>query len=85
MILSPEVLTLLILDVIFMLFTLVALALSIKIFLRWNIEATTQEQYQLEKQSVLAATIVKYIFAIKLPLFLFFVFTLDNISSQLHT
>ena len=83
MILSPEVLTLLILDVIFMLFALVALALSIKIFLRWDIEATTKEQYQLEKQSVLTATIVKYIFAIKLPLFLFFVFTLDSISSQL--
>lgn len=83
MILSPEVLTILILDTIFLLFASIAFILSIKIFFRWDIDATTPEQYRLEKQSFLTATIVKYIFAIKLPLFLFFVFTLDKISSQL--
>ncbi len=83
MILTPEVLTLLILNAIFLLLATVAFILSVKIFLKWDINATTQSQYRLEKQSFLAATIIKYIFAIKLPLFLFFVFTLDKISALL--
>ncbi|MCH9741296.1 MAG: hypothetical protein K0U38_10750 [Epsilonproteobacteria bacterium] len=83
MMLAPEVLAILILNGIFLLFATVAFILSVKIFLKWDINATTQKQYALEKQSFLAATIVKYIFAIKLPLFLFFVFTLDKISTLL--
>ena len=83
MILAPEVLTLLILNGIFLLLATVAFILSVKIFLKWDINATSQAQYSLEKQSFLAATIIKYIFAIKLPLFLFFVFTLDKISALL--
>ena len=83
MILSPEVLAILILNSIFLLFALVAFVLSIRIFLKWDMNATTKEQYALEKQSYLSATIIKYIFAIKLPLFLFFVFTLDKISTLL--
>ncbi|NEW61429.1 hypothetical protein GSY74_09050 [Sulfurovum sp. bin170] len=83
MILAPEVLAILILNSIFLLFSLVAFVLSVRIFIKWDMSATTQEQYGLEKQSFLAATIIKYIFAIKLPLFLFFVFTLDKISTLL--
>jgi len=83
MILTPEVLTLFIINSIFLLLATVAFVLSIKIFLKWDINATTKTQYTLEKQSFLAATIIKYIFAIKLPLFLFFIFTLDKISSLL--
>jgi len=83
MILTPEVLTLFILNGIFLLFATVAFLLSVKIFLKWDINSTTQSQYILEKQSFLTATIIKYIFAIKLPLFLFFIFTLDKISDLL--
>jgi len=83
MILSPEVLTIEILDTIFLIFATVAFILAVKISLRWDINSTTQSQYILEKQSFLSATIIKYIFAIKLPLFLFFVFTLDKISNLL--
>ncbi len=83
MMLTPEVLAILILNSIFLIFALVAFVLSLKIFFRWDMEVTTQEQYSLEKQSYLGATIIKYIFAIKLPLFLFFVFTLDKISTLL--
>lgn len=83
MILTPEVLTLLILNSIFLLLSTIAFILSVKIFLKWDTNATTQTQYTLEKQSFLAATIIKYIFGIKLPLFLFFVFTLDKISTLL--
>jgi len=83
MILSPEVLTLQLLNILFLVFGGVALWLSIKIYLKWDINSTTSSQYSLEKQSFLASTIIKYLFAIKLPLFLFFIFTLDKISTVL--
>ncbi len=83
MILAPEVLSILILDIIFLFFGLIAFVLSIRIFLKWDMNSTTKLQYTLEKQSFLTATIIKYIFAIKLPLFLFFIFTLDKISAVL--
>ncbi|MDD5156592.1 hypothetical protein [Sulfurimonas sp.] len=81
MLLMPEVLTMIILNLIFALFGLVAFVFSLRIYLNWNINATTQLQYQLEKQSFLASTIIKFIFSIKIPLFLFFIFTLDKISN----
>ncbi len=80
MINTPEILTILILNTIFLIFASIAFFLSIKIFLKWDIKAVSQEQYKLEKQSYLSATIIKYIFYIKVPLFLFFIFTLDKIS-----
>ena len=83
MLLSPEVLALLILNVIFFLFAIIAFILSVKIFLKWDLNSTSQAQYKLEKQSFLTATIIKYIFIIKVPLFLFFIFTLDKISGLL--
>ncbi len=83
MLLSPEVLSLFILNLIFLFFGMIAFLLSIKIFLKWDINSTTNIQYTLEKQSFLTATIIKYIFMIKLPLFLYFIFTLDKISSLL--
>jgi hypothetical protein len=83
MLLSPEVLVMLILNIVFLLFGSIAFILSIKIFLKWDINSTTKLQYSLEKQSFLTATIIKYIFIIKLPLFLFFIFTLDKISNVL--
>lgn len=83
MILTPEVLAMFILNAIFMLFSIVAFVLSVKIYLNWDINSTSKAQYKLEKQSFLAATIIKYIFAVKIPLFLFFIFTLDKISNLL--
>jgi len=83
MILTPEVLAILILDVIFAFFGVIAFVLSIKIFFGGDINSVTKKQYTLEKQSFLTATIIKYIFAIKVPLFLFFIFTLDKISNVL--
>ena len=83
MIFMPEVLTILILNVIFTFFAFIAFVLSVKIFLKWDLNSTEPSQYKLEKQSYLAATVIKYIFAIKVPLFLFFIFTLDKISNVL--
>jgi len=83
MMLMPEVLTILILNFIFALFAIAAFVLSVKIYFNWNSNSTSQTQYSLEKKSFLAATIIKYIFAIKVPLFIFFIFTLDKISNLL--
>ena len=83
MILTPEVLAILILNIIFAFFGIIAFILSIKIFLGWDLNSVSQSQYRLEKQSFLTATIIKYIFVIKVPLFLFFIFTLDKISNVL--
>lgn len=81
--LIPEVIAIFILNGIFLVFATVAFVLSLKIAKNWDMEKTTTLQYTLEKQSFLTATIIKYIFIIKLPLFLFFVFTLDKISNIL--
>ena len=61
MILTPEILAIFILNGIFLIFSSVAFILSSKIFLGWNLSATTKKQYKLEKQSYLTATIIKYI------------------------
>lgn len=83
MLLYPEVLALQILNLIILLFAVIAFFLSLKIFLKWDFSSTCQSQYKLEKQSFLSATIIKYIFALKVPLFIFFIFTLDKISNVL--
>ncbi len=80
MLISPEVLTIYILDILFALFASVAFVISLKIVKGYDANATTALQYELEKKSYLAATIIKYLFFIKVPFFLFFVFTLDSIS-----
>jgi len=81
MIWSPEVLAILIVNSLLFLFALVAFLLSIKIFLYWDINSTTKKQYQLERESYLVSTIIKYIFIIKIPLSIFCIFTLDKISN----
>lgn len=83
MILSPEVLTIIILNSIFLIFGTVSFLLSIKIFFNWDINSTSKKQYKLENQSFLTATIIKYILFIKILLFIFFIFTLDKISHVL--
>ncbi|MCF6173345.1 MAG: hypothetical protein L3J44_06130 [Campylobacteraceae bacterium] len=80
MLLTPEIITILTLDFIFAFFGLIAFVISIKIVKNWNLSSTSAVQYKLEKQSFLVATIIKYIFIVKLPLFLFFIFTADKLS-----
>ncbi|WP_373035538.1 hypothetical protein [Sulfurimonas sp.] len=83
MILTPEVLAIFILNAIFAFFGIIAFILSVKIYLGWDLNSVSKAQYKLEKLSYLGATIIKYIFIIKVPLFLFFIFTLDKISNVL--
>ena len=80
---SAEILTIQLLDLIFLVFGAIAFYHAVKIYQKWDINSTTPAQYRLEKLSFLNQTIIKYIFAIKLPLFLFFIFTIDKISDVL--
>ena len=80
MFLTPEIIAIYILDIIFLLFAFYAFIISIKIVRFWNINSTNERQYGLEKQAILVATIIKYIFVLKIPLFVFFAFTSDKIS-----
>ncbi|WP_304546270.1 hypothetical protein [Sulfurimonas microaerophilic] len=81
--LTPEVLSIYIVDILFLFFASIAFYLSLKITLGYDRNKNTQQQYELEKKSYLAATIIKFIFFIKIPMFVFFVFTLDKISNIL--
>ena len=83
MMISPEIFTLFLLNILFAFFGFIAFVFSIKIVLKWDGNSSTELQYKLEKESFLAATIIKYIFLLKVVLFLFFIFTLDKISSLL--
>lgn len=80
---TPEILTIYILDIIFLVFASITFYLSVKILLNYDRNKNTQLQYDLEKKSYLASTIIKFIFFIKIPMFVFFVFTLDKISNIL--
>lgn len=80
MLLSPEIITILVLDFIFLFFGTIAFVISIRIVRYWDMNSTKPIQYKLEKQSFLVSTIIKYIFIVKLPLFLFFIYTADKLS-----
>lgn len=81
MILSPEIISLYILDALFVFFASIAFYQSVKITLFYDVNSTSTLQYTLEKGSYLTSTIIKYILSVKIPLFIFFIFTLDKLSN----
>ncbi|MBL0686992.1 MAG: hypothetical protein JJV95_01015 [Sulfurospirillum sp.] len=80
MFLTPEIIAIYTLNIIFLFFSIFAFIISINIVMHWNVNRTDERQYGLEKKSILVATIIKFIFILKLPLFIFFVFTANKIS-----
>lgn len=60
--LTPETLTIYILDILFLVFASIAFYLSVKIVLGYDRNKNTPLQYDLEKKSYLASTIIKFIF-----------------------
>jgi hypothetical protein len=64
-------------------FAVLAFFIALQIVLKWDAEATTPLQYTLQKRAYLVATIIAFIFYLKLPLFLYFVHTLDLLSALL--
>ena len=81
--LSPDVIAILALDGLLLLFGLLAFGVSVQIVREWDADATTPRQYALQKRAYLVATIVEFIFYLKLPLFLYFIHTLDKLSNLL--
>jgi len=81
--LSPDVIAILMLDAILFLFALLVLAVAGQIVWKWDVNATSPLQYALEKRAYLAATVIEYIFFLKLPLFLYFIYTLDQLANVL--
>lgn len=81
MTLTPEIIAILMLDALFLFFALIAFVLSLRILFKWDIRSTQPLQYALEKQSYLVSVIIKYIFVLKLPLFLFYIFTCNKLSN----
>jgi hypothetical protein len=80
MFLNPNVEIILFLDFIFLFFLAISLYFSIEIFFKWDFQSNSNQQYKFEKRSYLISTIIKYIFFLKLPLFLFFIYTIDGLS-----
>jgi len=78
--LTPEVITLFIFDILFFIFGTIAFIIALRVHFLYDKNSTTTQQYVLEKQSYLGATIIKYLFSIKIPLFIFFIFSLEKIS-----
>jgi hypothetical protein len=83
MLLTPEIITIEILDIIFVVFATITFIIALNVVFFWDKNAYTQKQYKLQLQSYLGATIIKFIFYLKIPLFLFFIYTLDSIASFL--
>jgi len=83
MLLTPEIITIEILDIIFVAFATVTFFIALRVVFAWERDATTKKQYTLQLQSYLGATIIKFIFYLKIPLFLFFIYTLDSLAHLL--
>lgn len=80
MFLNPNIQIILFLDLVFLLFLVISLFLTLDLLQKWDFSSTSMTQYKLEKRSYLVSTIIKYIFFIKLPLFLFFIYSIDGLS-----
>jgi len=80
MFLNPNIQIILFIDFIFLFFLLISLVLAIELFSKWDFQSTSTLQYKLEKRAYLVSTIIKYIFFLKLPLFLFFIYSVDGLS-----
>ena len=77
---SPYVQTLFIVETIILIMSFIALFWAIKLFVDFDQSKTTSYQYSLNKKSYLISTIVMFTLAVKLPLFLFFVWVMDSLS-----
>jgi hypothetical protein len=83
MILSPDIITIGVIDIVIMVLATIAFIISLEIIIRWDFNSKEALQYRLQKKNYLAATLIKFILYLKIPFFLFFIYTLDNLSNIL--
>ena len=79
--LSPEVIILFIEDFLLLGFNTIAVVIAYRIFKNFDLNSSSNQQYQLEKQTYLASYIIKFSLYIKIVSFLFFISTLDKLSN----
>lgn len=79
--LSPYLSTVFIVDMILLILGSVALFWSLKIALFFDRDNTSSSQYKLATKGYLVATIIMFILSIKLLIFLYFIWTMDSLSS----
>ncbi|MBQ6224600.1 MAG: hypothetical protein IJT33_05585 [Campylobacter sp.] len=78
---QPFVMTLLFCEALVLFFCTIALFYGVKIAFKFDENLLSPKQYKLAQTSYLVSTIVKFALFVKLPLFLFFIWVLDELSS----
>lgn len=79
--LSPYLLSIFIVEAIILILASISLYWAIKISLDFDINNTTSYQYNLATRGYLVAVIIIFILSVKLPIFLYFIWTMDSLSS----
>ncbi len=79
--LTPEVIILFIEDLLLLIFNTIAVFVAYKIKNNFNLNKTTQEQYNLEKQTYLASYIIRFSLYLKIISAVFFIYTLDKFAA----
>ncbi|OPX27567.1 MAG: hypothetical protein B1H07_01180 [Campylobacteraceae bacterium 4484_166] len=79
--LSNNIVTLFFIQTILLLFSIYSLFISLNIIKNWDFNKTTSYQYNLEKKSYLISLIIFFVIFVKIILFIFFVNSLDGLSS----
>ena len=80
MLLTPEILVNIVLDALIVLLGAIAFVVSWQVILFWETKSRDAFIYTLQKRLYLSATVSKYIFFVKIPLFFYFIYTLDKLS-----
>jgi len=79
--LTPEVIILMIEDVLLLVFNTIAALIAFRIQKSFDLNDSSEKQYTLEKQTYLASYIIKFSLYLKILSILFFIFTLDKLST----
>ncbi len=78
---TPEILIVLLIDMLSFLFLAIAVVVAIRILLWFDYGSDTPRQYALERQSYLASTILAFVLGVKIPAIFYFIYTLDRLSN----
>lgn len=81
MTLLPQSVLLLTLDMLLLILGSIAFFNALWMALLWKEGSSSALQYRLEKRAYLVHLIIAYLFALKIPLFFFFIYTADTLSS----
>ncbi len=79
--LSNHIIVIFLLEAIILFFGFLALFWAVKIGLDFDINITSNYQYSLATKSYLVAVIISFILVLKLPLFMYFIWSMDYLSN----